>query len=120
MSAVKSFEELEVWKNARLFCKAVYDQTNNVDFNKDFGLKDQIRRASISVVSNIAEGFERETDKEFGRFLYIAKASAGEVRAQLYIAYDLNYIDTESFEDLKEKITVISKMISKYITYLKY
>ena len=79
----------------------------------------QIRRASVSISSNIAEGFERNSDKEFVYFLYVAKASAGEIRSQLYLAFDLNYLGHEGFEDLREKVIEISKMIGGLIKYLK-
>ncbi|MFT6844946.1 MAG: four helix bundle protein [Flavobacteriales bacterium] len=118
MGSIKSFEDIEAWQKARLFCKDIYVITQEGSFSKDFGLRDQIRRAAVSIVSNIAEGFERLSDKEFARFLTFSKASAGEVRAQLYIAFDLAYINTTVFENLKEQIIVISKMISKLITYL--
>ena len=114
----KSFEEIESWKKARLFNKFVYEITSNENFSKDFDLIRQIRRASVSISSNIAEGFERNTDKEFLYFLYIAKASAGEVRSQLYLANDLNYINEEDFSLLLSKVLEISKLISGLIKYL--
>jgi four helix bundle protein len=119
MERFKSFENLDGWKKAREFNKLIYITTNSESFNKDFDLKRQIRRASVSISSNIAEGFERNTDKEFIHFLYIAKASAGEVRSQLYLGYDLNYLNTENFNDLKFKIVEVSKLISGLIKYLK-
>lgn len=119
MEKFKSFEDIESWKKARVFNKLIYMATNTSFFDKDFDLKRQIRRASTSISSNIAEGFERNTDKEFIHFLYIAKASAGEVRSQLYLSYDLNYLDEESFNDLKDKIVEISKIISGLIKHLK-
>lgn len=119
MSDFKSFENIEVWKKAREFNSLIYQVTNNNNFDRDFDLKRQIRRASVSISSNIAEGFERNTNKEFIHFLYIAKASAGEVRSQLYLSFDLNYIQQDSFSELKEKVTEISKMISGLIKYLK-
>ena len=97
----------------------IYRITNeNSLFAKDYGLRDQMRRASISVSSNIAEGFERETSKEFIRFLYIAKASAGEFRSQLYLASDLGYITVQEFESLNNKINDVSKLLSGFIKYL--
>ncbi len=92
MQPIKSFEEIISWQKARLFAQRIYLITGNDLFNKDIDFKRQIRRATVSITSNIAEGFERHTDKEFIHFLYIAKASAGEVRSQLYLASDLKYI----------------------------
>lgn len=100
MAKFESFEEINSWKKARVFNKMIYEITENHSFMKDYELSKQIRRASISISSNIAEGFERMTDKEFIYFLYIAKASAGEVRSQLYLASDLNYISGIEFENL--------------------
>lgn len=119
MADFKTFEDIEAWKKAREFNSLIYQITNNQDFDRDFDLKRQIRKASVSISSNIAEGFERNTNKEFIHFLYIAKASAGEVRSQLYLSFDLNYIHQSSFSELKEKVTEISKMISGLIKYLK-
>ncbi|MDQ7916323.1 four helix bundle protein [Mesonia sp. MT50] len=119
MARFSSFEEIDSWKKARELNKEIYQLTSKANsFSKDFALRDQIRRSSISISSNIAEGFERETNKEFIRFLYIAKASAGEFRSQLYLAYDLKYVDEEQFEMLNIKVTEISKMISGLISYL--
>lgn len=118
MGKFNSFEEIISWKKARLFNHKIYLTTENQYFKKDFDLTRQIRRASISISSNIAEGFERNTDKEFIYFLYVAKASAGEVRSQLYLAYDLGYISEEEFEQLLESITEISKLLSGFIKYL--
>jgi four helix bundle protein len=88
-------------------------------FAKDFGLKDQIRRAAVSILSNIAEGFERGGDKEFIQFLAVAKDSAGELRAQLYIALDQQYVSQESFEQLSTEVTQVSQLISGFMRYLK-
>ena len=96
---VFSFEKLEVWQEAKEFSKMIYEITSNFPDTEKFGLTSQLRRASISIASNIAEGFERNTDKEFIYFLYIAKASAGEVRSQIYLAFDLNYITKTEFEE---------------------
>lgn len=103
MVAIQRFEELEAWKLARALTNDIYDATLVGEFNRDFSLRDQIRRASISIVSNIAEGYERDGDKEFVQFLYIAKGSCGEVRAQLYLAYDRNYLTREQFATLSSK-----------------
>ncbi|ANW97203.1 four helix bundle protein [Wenyingzhuangia fucanilytica] len=118
MARFSSFEEIEAWKKARLFNKVIYTITNDGFFSKDFDLARQIRRASVSISSNIAEGFERNTNKEFIHFLYIAKASAGEVRSQLYLAFDLKYIDEIQFDKLINEVLEISKIISGLIKYL--
>ncbi len=115
MAKLSSFEEIISWQKARELNALIYTITNlDNKFSKDFGLRDQIRRSSISISSNIAEGFERETTKEFIRFLYIAKASAGEFRSQSYLAFDLNYISTEEFENITLKINEISKLLGGF------
>ena len=119
MSKINSFEDINAWKESRKFNKEIYKRTDSGDFEKDYDFKRQIRRASVSISSNIAEGFERNTDKEFIYFLYVAKASAGEVRSQLYLALDLDYIKEAEFLVLKENIENISKMLSGLIKYLK-
>jgi len=119
MGKFNSFEEIIAWQKARELNSELYLITSQGDFSKDYGLRDQIRRASISITSNIAEGFERETTKEFIRFLYIAKASSGEFRSQLYLAIDLKYITNNEFERLNFKVSEVSKLISGLIKYLK-
>ena len=119
MGVFKSFEEITSWQKSRLFNKRIYEITENLGFKRDFDLVRQIRRASISISSNIAEGFERNTDKEFIYFLYVSKASAGEVRSQLYLALDLNYISKIEFDELYLNVSDISKLISGFIKYLE-
>ena len=119
MNKIKSFEDILAWQKARELNKVIYKITQNSQFDKDFDLKRQIRRASVSISSNIAEGFERDTDKEFKRFLYISKASCAEVRSQLYLASDLDYINSVDFEDLSLKTIVISRLLGSFIKYLK-
>jgi four helix bundle protein len=116
---IQKFEDLKVWQDARMFVNVVYNLTNSDVFRKDYGLKDQIQRASVSIMNNIAEGFERDSNKEFVKFLLYAKGSAGEVRSLLYIAYDLHYIAKEEFETALEQSLNIIKQISKFISYLK-
>ncbi len=99
MPTFKSFEEIESWQKARELTREVYTVSNQGAFGKDFGLRDQIRRASVSIMSNIAEGFERDGNREFLQFLAVAKGSSGEVRAQLYIALDQDYINKNTFEN---------------------
>ncbi len=118
MAKFNSFEDIQSWQKARELTIEKYNVTSsNISFSKDYGLRDQIRRASISISSNIAEGCERQTTKEFVRFLFIAKASAGEVRSQLYLALDLNYVTEERFEEIKEKVNEVSKLLSGSIKY---
>ena len=119
MASFRTFEEIEAWKKSRELVRAIHQATSLGAFSKDYGLRDQIRRASVSIMSNIAEGFEREGTKEFVQFLSMAKASAGEVRSQLYVALDQDYIGQMQFEGLSLKVSEVSKMISGLITYLK-
>ena len=119
MGKFKSFEEITSWQKSRLFNKRIYEITENISLKRDFDLVRQIRRASISISSNIAEGFERNTDKEFVYFLYVSKASAGEIRSQLYLALDLNYISKIEFDELYLNVSDISKLISGFIKYLE-
>jgi len=119
MSKFNSFEEILAWQKARELNSEIYNISENGLFKTDFDLKGQIRRSSISITSNIAEGFERETTKEFIRFLYMAKGSAGEFRSQLYLAQDLKYITNEKFERLNSNVNEISRMISGLVKYLK-
>jgi four helix bundle protein len=112
-------KKLHLGKKSRLFNKRIYEITENIGFKRDFDLVRQIRRASISISSNIAEGFERNTDKEFVYFLYVSKASAGEVRSQLYLALDLNYISKIEFDELYLNVSDISKLLSGFIKYLE-
>ena len=100
MAKVERFEDIEAWKRSRVLTKKVYDCTKQRGFDKDFGLKDQIRRASVSTMSNIAEGFERGGNQEFLQFLATAKGSSGEVRAQLYVALDQGYISQQQFNEM--------------------
>jgi four helix bundle protein len=119
MPTIEKFEDIIAWKKAMELCDSIYSVTAKEKFSKDFGLKDQIRRASVSVVSNIAEGFERESKNQFVYFLIIAKGSAGELRAQIYIAKNQHYITKEEFNLLNNKVIEVSKTISGFITYLR-
>lgn len=115
---IKKFEELESWKKARELTRIVYGASATGSFGQDYALKKQLRRAAISVLSNIAEGFERGGDKEFLQFLSMAKGSCGEVRAQLYVALDQGYISNQVFDTLSLKATDIGKLISGLMKYL--
>ena len=118
MATIERFEDIKAWQAAKDLVSAIYRVTAQGQFAKDFGLRDQVRRASVSVMSNIAEGFERSSDREFRRFLYIAKGSAGEVRSHLFVAVDLGYITAEEFSDLRTKSEEVAKSLSGFITYL--
>ena len=119
MGTFRSFEEIEAWQQARELTKKIYKISKEGAFARDFGLRDQIRKASVSVMSNIAEGFERGCTREFNQFLSIAKASSGEVRSQLYVALDQHYITEEMFRELSETSKSISRMISSLMRYLR-
>ena len=119
MSAWKSFEDIEAWRLSREFCKDVFQIMQYDGLKTDYRLKDQINGSSGSVMDNIAEGYERNGNKEFIQFLTIAKASAGESRSQLYRIVDRNYITQNEFDQLKQKATIISGKIGNLIKYLK-
>ena len=112
MSKIDAFEDLEIWKEGMRLCVQIYNLLK--DF-KDFGLKDQIQRASVSIPSNIAEGYERQTDKELIHFLYIAKGSCAEVRTQLYLLKSLDSFEKQVVDNLIDKTKKISAMISNFI-----
>lgn len=118
MASIERFENLEVWRDARALVHAVYTVSQNGAFAKNYGLRDQIQRASVSIMSNIAEGFERSGNKEFSHFLYMAKGSAGEVRSQLYVAHDLGYLDEVEFKRLHELALCVARQLSGFIKYL--
>lgn len=119
MATVKVFEDLEIWKLSRILCNDINQVANNTELRKDYRLYGQIDGSSGSVMDNIAEGLERNGNKEFVQFLSIAKASCGETRSQLYRVFDRNYITLEKFNKLKEQSLVLSKMIGGFINYLK-
>lgn len=118
MAKIENFEDIEAWQKARELTKQIYALSNDGQFARDFGLRDQIRRASVSIMSNIAEGFERGGDVEFRRFLIIAKGSAGEVKAQLYVALDAGLIDKTIFDSLYKMTNEIGNLIGGFIRYL--
>jgi len=115
----KSFEDLPVWQDARRLVNMIYKLTSLNKFQRDYGLRDQIQRAAVSIMNNISEGFERDNNKEFVKFLGYAKGSAGEVRSMLYIAYDLNYITEDMFNSNYNKSIDIIKQISNFKKYLR-
>lgn len=115
----ESFEELQVWQDSRDLVTGIYSITSKGALKNDRGFREQIQRAALSIMSNIAEGFERSSNKEFIRFLDFAKGSSGEVRAQLYAALDLKYLTEKEFEDLSKKCVNISKQLTGFMSYLK-
>jgi four helix bundle protein len=119
MTAITRFEEIQAWQTARQLTNLVYTFTGQSGFAKDFGLKDQIRRAAVSVMSNIAEGYESRTDTQFTNYLGSARGSAGEVRAQLYIALDQKYISSDQFKAAYELADKASRQIANFIKYLE-
>jgi four helix bundle protein len=118
MAKIEKFEDIEAWKKARALAREIYAISNEGLFARDFGLRDQIRRAAVSVMSNIAEGFERGGDVEFRRFLAIAKGSAGEVKAQLYVALDAGMIDQATFDSLYKKAAETGNLVGGFMRYL--
>jgi len=119
MAEIKQFEEIEGWKKARELVSAIYSASSKGSFAKDFQLRDQIRTAAVSVMSNIAEGFERGGDKEFSQFLSLAKASCGEVRSHLYVALDQKYLSEMEFHSMADQAIHTSKLISGFMRYLR-
>jgi four helix bundle protein len=119
MTKIERFEDVKAWQKARELVKSIYQVTSEGGFAKDYSLKDQLRRASISVMSNIAEGFSRQTDREFAQFLHVAKGSASEVQSQLYVALDLKYISEATFKELYELSEETIRLISGFVRYLK-
>ena len=119
MAGIARFEEIESWKTAGQLTTLIYQFTEQVGFVKGYGLKDQIRRASVSVMSNIAEGFESRTNTQFVNYLGHAKGSSGEVRSQLYIALDLRYISQEQFNEAYELADKASRQIRRFMEYLE-
>lgn len=119
MTTIIRFEDIEAWKTARELTRMVYTFTEQGRFAKDFGLKNQIQRASVSVMSNIAEGFESRTQPQFLEYLGRARASAGEVRCQLYIAIDLQYVTQEEFNQVFDLADKSSRQIARFINYLE-
>ena len=119
MASIKRFEDLKAWQEARVLCKKVHVLTLNQEFSRDFSLKDQIKRSSGSVMDNIAEGFDRDGNKELIHFCSIAKASCSEVKSQLYRAKDYKYISEKEFEDAIEQASKTSSLIGGFMKYIR-
>lgn len=118
MARIERFEDIEAWKKARQLTREIYQFTREGPACRDFRFIDQIRSASCSIMSNIAEGFERDGNSEFRQFLYIAKASAGEVRSQLYVAFDVEYIAEDDTNRLMQLVHEIMRLIGGFIRHL--
>ncbi len=118
MATFQKFEDIEAWQKARELTREIYTASNKGPFSKDFGLRDQIRKSSVSIMSNIAESFERGGTKEFVQFLSVAKGSSGELRSQLYVALDQGYFNKKMFDRLFVIALETSRMISGLIKYL--
>jgi four helix bundle protein len=119
MATFKSFEDIEAWQNGRTLTNSIYKITSSGAFAKDFSLREQIRKAGVSVMSNIAEGFERGGAREFIQFLSISKGSTGEVKSQLFVALDQGYIDSVSFDQLYSSANQTGKLIAGLMNYLR-
>ena len=119
MANIEKFEDILAWQKGRELTKLIYRASRQGEFAKDFALRDQIRRAVISITSNIAEGFERGGTKEFVQFLGYAKGSSGEVRSQLYVALDETYLNEPDWQDLHDRCLEISRLLDGFIKYLQ-
>lgn len=115
MSRIDKFEDLIIWQEAKELTVSIY---LSFKLLKDYAFKDQIQRASVSIMNNIAEGFERGSDKDFSRFLFISKASAGEVRSMLYLASELKYLEPDKSDNLINQVRKLSGSIGNFIKYL--
>jgi four helix bundle protein len=119
MATFRQFEEIEAWQKARELTRIVYELSGRAQFAKDFGLRDQIRDASVSSMANIAEGFERDGRGEFIQFLSIAKGSAAEVLSHAYVALDQGFIGQSDLDSLHDKTSEVRRMIAALMTYLR-
>jgi four helix bundle protein len=119
MPTITRFEDIEAWQTARTLTRLIYALSGEGAFARDFGLRDQMRRAAVSIMSNIAEGFESRTQAMFIEYLGRARASAGEVRAQAYVALDVGHINQVQFEQLLDLVEKSSRQIARFIHYLE-
>jgi four helix bundle protein len=118
MPTFKRFEDIQAWQKAREVTKLVYSLSKKGEFARDFGLRDQIRRSSVSIMANIAEGFSRRSDKDFANFLNISRSSAAEVQSHLYVALDQDYLEAADFDFIYNKLEETSRMIFALVKHL--
>lgn len=119
MGTITRFEDIEAWSDARLLVTAIYKQSRDGELGKDFGMRDQLQRAAVSIMANIAEGFERKNEKEFAHYLRIARGSCAEVQSHLYVAFDVNLIDKSAFDELQAMAAKTGRKITAFQRYLK-
>ena len=119
MASIHRFEDIEAWQEARRLTRAIYRVTRKGQFTKDWGVADQIQRASVSVMTNIVEGFDSGSNVEFGRFLSYVRRSASEVQSLLYVALDQSYITEDEFSELYEQAEKVRRMVTAFTTYLR-
>jgi four helix bundle protein len=113
------FEEIQAWQEARKLTAIIYRLTRGLTFKRDLGLSGQIQKACVSIMANIAEGFDRQSKKEFVKFLYYALGSTSEVQSHLYVALDQNYINQTDFDEVYQQTVLVKKLIAGFIAYLK-
>jgi len=116
---ITRFEDIDAWKEARELVQRIYQVSENGGLAKDFGLRDQMRRAGVSVMANVAEGFDSQSDSEFIQFLIYARRSASEVQSHLYVALDQGYITQQGFDDLYDRAVAVKNLIGGFIRYLR-
>jgi four helix bundle protein len=119
MGKIQKFEDILAWQRARELIKEIYARAKDGPFARDFGLKDQIQRASVSIMGNVAEGFDRGGDKEFIQFLSISKGSCGEVKSHLYVALDQQYVNPTQFNQLYNSADEVGRLLAGFMSYLK-
>jgi four helix bundle protein len=119
MGKIQKFEDILAWQKARELTREVYAHSKTGAFAKDFGLRDQIQRASVSIMGNVAEGFDRGGDKEFIQFLSVSKGSCGEVKSDLYVALDQQYINPIQFNQLYNSADEVGRLLAGFMAYLK-
>ena len=118
MGTIKRFEELECWQEAREFVKLIYELTKKAKFRRDFELVSQLRRSAVSSMANIAEGFHRNSNRDFMKFLDYSRSSVAESVSHCYVALDQNYIDEKEMEQVKQQADIVWKRVNNFITYL--